>query len=102
MSGIFLLVDGCHGIYVPRSFAQRYGDHVKGVDPADIELLLKGPDEVEHYWDVWAEVLDQGYIERDGYKYLLDQEGDLFAVCRERMTPSEHENYYGEPMGAEE
>lgn len=74
-----LIVDGCHGIYVP----QRYAKICSSDDMAtneQREILLAGPDHDE-YWDVWDEVLSNVIVMRGGSRWALDQdEGDVFLV----------------------
>lgn len=101
-----LLVDGCHGIYVPQTFAERcmvteaeaekrLSVHPdarlwKGYDDADVAALRAGPpdglgsseDSSPHYWEIWDDVLSNAYYDHaDGRRYFLYQDGDLFAVC---------------------
>ena len=55
----FVLIDGNKGIYIPRIFAQRYGQYcVKGLNEEDLKILLSGPDHLE-YFDVWALILSK-------------------------------------------
>lgn len=80
-----LLVDGAAGIYVPKDFAMRYLSNKSdrenwGISEEDYAVLCKGPDE-ETYWDVWARI--EGYAEAalNGKRWVLSQDGDLWAQC---------------------
>lgn len=75
-----LLIDGHHGIYVPQVFAETVKrEYVKNVSQSDWDILLAGPDH-EHYWDTWADVLDNAeLISKFGNdNYRLWQDDDLF------------------------
>lgn len=71
------IVDGAFGIYVPQCFAERYSSSplIRGVDPEEWKILLKGPDDNATYWEVWDSVLQNFHLD-DGR--ILYQEGDLF------------------------
>ncbi len=75
-----LLIDGNQGIYIPQTFARNFDPAAWGVSAEDIAVLLKGPDD-ENYWEVWSDV--EGYVERDfdGKRWVLCQDGDLWAQC---------------------
>ena len=75
----FCLVDGCWGIYVPKNFAERYDMSAWHVAAEDVEILLAGPDH-KFYWDAWSDVLNDAYFEKDGKRFSLEQDSDLFAV----------------------
>lgn len=98
MPAIQLLLDGCHGIYLPQQFATQF-DLAKFnlPDKAVIEYLLAGPED-EEYWDAWAEVLDAAtYAGTDGNTYYLYQDGDLWLVCEDTMTEEEYSDFFGYP-----
>lgn len=94
MSGIELLLSDSRGQYIPRDFANECGDHpgwehVKD----DIEYLKQGPD-AEHYWETWDDVLGSStFTDKNGHKWMLYQDGDLFAYCDELMTLEEKMNF---------
>ncbi len=96
----WLLVEGSRGQYVPRFFAQLYGEkhlrHVASVlkdktltefNPWHMpkgceEVLLAGPDH-EHYWEVWDQCLSSCYLDAahaTKRMVLLYEGADLFAV----------------------
>ena len=73
-----LLIDGHHGIYIPYLFCSHYAAQFQGIDQEDIETCLDI--ENEFYWDSWSNILDNAYIVRDGKKYILWQDTDLFLI----------------------
>ena len=76
----FVLIDGNRGIYIPRVFAQRYGQYcVKGLNEDDLKILLAGPDHME-YFEAWDNVVYQIQFLFDGQLCELSEDGDLFAV----------------------
>jgi len=101
MPAVVHLLSSARGVYIPRDFATIVGeDHAvpggtwTGLDMEDLQILSCGPDH-EAYWDTWDSVLDQAvFTTPDGAKYHLFQDGDLFAVCRERMTLEEQRNLF--------
>jgi hypothetical protein len=77
---MFCLIDGNKGIYIPKVFAQRWGNScVKGINQEDIDTLCAGPDH-HQYWDVWDECIDQIEFLFEGALHTLFERGDLFAV----------------------
>lgn len=77
---MFVLIDGNKGIYIPRVFAQRWGDScTKGISQEDIDILCAGPDH-HQYWDVWDNCIDQIEFLFDGALHTLYESGHLFAV----------------------
>lgn len=86
-----LLVDGAHGVYVPRAFAKWYLGW--NVNPSNLAILRKGP-KAPSYWEVWDNVLNTAKYESDGNTWTLEQnDGDLFAVCFELMTDEEKHDF---------
>lgn len=74
------LVDGSRGIYVAQEFAQSCEPEKWGISDADAYQLLQGP-ENEFYWSTWADINGRVECDRDGKRWLLEQDGDLFARC---------------------
>lgn len=94
MKNRYVLIDACHGIYIPRRFAILHGDLLS---QEDREILLKGPDQ-PHYWDVWEEVVRNTKIDHDGITFVLDEDNDLFAYSPEL---EEERSIYMDPLEAE-
>ncbi len=77
---MFCLIDSNKGIYIPKVFAQRWGQFcVKGITKEEIDILLSGPDN-DQYWDVWDNCVFQIEFLFDGELCQLSEDGDLFAV----------------------
>lgn len=77
---MFCIIDGNKGVYIPRIFAQRYGQYcVKGLNEGDLKILLAGPEHME-YFEVWDDVVHQIQFLFDGELCELYENGDLFAI----------------------
>ena len=91
-SGIDLLLNGARGVYVPQNFVECFdmGDwHLSDDDIKD----LSDPNN-EFYWDAWESVLNNAYfVDEEGNKWTLYQDGDLWAICYELMTEEELNNF---------
>ena len=75
-----LLVDGNRGIYIPKQFADNYGEQLIGAAFADpIAICKQGPDHAD-YWQAWDEIERDGIVVLDGKQYTLHQDGDLWAI----------------------
>lgn len=92
MSGLTLLIDGHHGVYVPQVFAEQFDLNEWRINLPD-QLELQDIDNL-YYWDTWNDVLTNAkYIDKDGHVWTLWQDGDLWAVCEELLTEEERENF---------
>lgn len=88
-----LLLNDAHGIYIPQLFAKNFFGF-EGIDEEDLTICRAGPDH-EHYWDAWDNILNHAYsIDKHGFKYILHQDGDLWAYCPDQMTEEEKEEFY--------
>ena len=74
-----LVIDGCHGIYIPQIFAQKFPEWL---DDEEKAILLAGP-EHELYWETWDEVTSREYEDRAIY---LSQSGDVFILTYSLMN----------------
>jgi hypothetical protein len=83
-----LYADSAHGVYIPQYFAESIKrECVSGVDPSDLDSLTMGPDECEHYWDIWHDVESSAIVtDSEGNQFYLYQDGDLWLV------PVDHES----------
>lgn len=99
MTGISILLDSNRGVYIPRDFAEGFKFSEYGwrnVKQEDLNILKKGP-EHEWYWETWYDVVNNTYyIDSDGNHWNLWENGDLFAICYEKMTNEEKLNLFGE------
>jgi hypothetical protein len=99
MSGVQILLDSNRGVYIPQHFAEivQAGMSWEGYDSDDIDALLQGPDS-ENYWEVWEDVYSNTvFVDSNGNRWCLWQDGDLFIYCEQLMTAKEYENLFGEP-----
>ena len=95
MSGIQILVGDHFGVYVPKRFADVFGEQ-STAHSDDLAVLSAGPEHAE-YWDTWNHVLSYCCLEDiHGTLWQLHQDGDLFAYCVELMTETEYEDFFGE------
>ena len=95
MNAIILLYDSNRGVYIPQTFAQDCLPENNWHDvPEDVrETLLDGPGN-EYYWDAWERVLNNAWWQApNGDKYALHHDGDLWALCYNRMTDEEKSNF---------
>lgn len=95
MQAIVLMISDNYGVYIPQNFVNDVDLNAWHVKPEDAEILAQGPDH-ENYWDAWDSVLNDAYFMDGDAKYTLHQDGDLWAVCPERMTNEEYQQFFGE------
>ena len=75
------IVDGSAGVYVGREFVTRYNMADWHVSVDDVTALLAGP-ESEDYWEAWDSITGYGaayFVDSEGARWELEQDGDLFA-----------------------
>ena len=97
---VTLILSDTRGVYIPRDFVtddynELAVDHCKAwqIKPDDASILASGPNH-EYYWETWDDVLNYAqYIDEEGNKYFLSQDGDLWAFCHDRMTDEEKSNF---------
>lgn len=95
LQAVELLLDSNRGIYIPQHFVEECDIGKWNVKPEDATALAKGPEE-EWYWETWETVLNNAeYTAENGDKYVLHQDGDLFAVCLDKMSEDEKESLFG-------
>lgn len=91
MSGVILLLDSNRGIYIPKNFSefdmQKW--HVnKGVAEKLSDVYNYD------YWETWDYVLSSAYyLDDNGNKWELCQDGDLWAICYKLLTEEEKVNF---------
>ena len=80
-----LWLNDARGIYLPRDFAQSFGDDLRmkavaNVSDEDWAILEAGPDH-ENYWDTWCEVEQKARVTMpDGIEYGVYQDGDCWLI----------------------
>lgn len=97
---VTLLLSDARGIYIPRDFVCDANNEVAvdhcaawGVSLEDAQAC-QNPDN-DWYWEAWQNILSTAkYTDEQGNVYNLDQDdGDLWALCYERMTNEERRNF---------
>ena len=92
MSGIKLLLSDAHGIYIPKTFYDGFDLSAWNVNHRTIDDL--SDPHKEYYWDTWEVVLNNSFlIDKDGHKWTLWQDGNLWAICDDLMTDEEKHNF---------
>ena len=86
------IFDSARGVYIPQAFANYCNENWHGVSEENRTILKDGPDN-ELYWDTWDEVLNNASFEKDGNKWTLYQDGDLWALCDADMTNDQKRNF---------
>lgn len=67
------------------------------------EVLVKGPNVIREYWrlpeataesivDCWLHTGDMGYIDSEGYLFLVDRKKDMYISGGENVYPAEVED----------
>lgn len=90
---VVLLLDDVRGIYIPANFVNEFDLSTwQGLD--NINLGHLSEPENECYWDTWYDVLSNAsYTDDKGNVFTLHQDGDLWAICFDKMTDEEKENF---------
>ena len=93
MENIQLLLSDRHGFHIPKAFTQNFKlDKFTGISEDDIKEC-SNPDN-EGYWDAWTKILDNAkYTHDDGRVFTLHQDGDLWLLCVDKLTPEERKNF---------
>ena len=93
LPSVALLLSDARGIYIPRDFVTDFDLTMwEGISQKDAEICADP--EHEWYWDAWASILDTAtFTDPDGRKFILHQDGDLWALCLEEMTEEEKKNF---------
>ena len=81
---IMLAVDGCHGMYIPQRFFKLYPEFISYLNDDD-RLIIDDPDH-ENYWDVWDDFVSSFNVVKDGVRWFLHLDDDVFFV-------REHHNF---------
>ena len=79
-----LFADSNRGVYIPQHFAESVmRECVQGVSNEQWTILESGPDH-EWYWNEWDMVLNNARMtDRNGRKWFLYQDGDLWLIPEE-------------------
>jgi len=87
-----LLLDGSRGCYLPRDWAEVYGETAGESLQEDVAILLDGPSpKNEWYWEVWTRILD---FWQGPQGECLYQDGDLFLISEPETAPDGFWDYW--------
>ena len=79
-----LLIDGHHGIYIPKIIAEDIIEGrllVKNFDDIKWELSELGNPDNESYWDAWSQLMDKVILlNKNKEEYYIYQDDDVWAV----------------------
>jgi hypothetical protein len=91
-SVVFLLSDA-RGVYIPANFVECFDLSTwQGLENINLDDLSEP--ENGCYWDTWQDVLSNAsYTDDKGNVFTLYQDGNLWAICFEKMTNEEKENF---------
>jgi hypothetical protein len=96
LDAVECLLSDARGQYIPRDFVANFDMAEWGLDYERdkwaLDTCAAGPEE-EGYWDAWMYILDNAEYKKDGNIWRLHQDGDLWALCYERMTDEEKRNF---------
>ena len=102
MESVILILGESRGMNIPRDFLiDCWGDIAEDHCTAwglthDNRSCWEGAIDpcLGHYWDCWSWIIDNAkYTTPDGDIYRLHQDDDLWAICYEKMTTEEKENF---------
>jgi hypothetical protein len=101
-NAVTLLLSDARGVYIPRDFiCDAYNeiavDHCKAwgltEENADHWEDAQNP-ENDWYCEAWDWILHNArYIDKQGNAYHLHHDGDLWALCYDKMTDKEKMNF---------
>ena len=96
LQAINLLLSDCRGVKIPQDFYNNF-DLEKWHIKKSYFLNNLNNYLSENYWKAWEEILNSAYyLDDNGDKFVLYQDGDLFGICYEIMTDSERLEFFGE------
>lgn len=74
-----LIVNCANGVYGPQIFVERLKlseDQPMGCEEGDINIVKKGPNDNEDYWDAWTNITDN-FVSPEG-REIYELEGDIW------------------------
>jgi hypothetical protein len=102
MDAVVLILSDARGVYIPRDFLtdnqnQIVWEHCAawGLTGENVNRWhMAAQPESEFYWEDWDWILSNAkYTTKEGDVYHLYQDGDLWALCYDKMTDEEKENF---------
>lgn len=90
---VTLLLSDARGVYIPRDFVNNFDlAEWQGIKAGDA-MICENP-EHPFYWDAWDAILSAAHhTDEEGNTYHLYQDGDLWALCYDRMSEEEKRNF---------
>lgn len=102
LPAVILILTDARGIYIPRDFLTDENHdtawlhcNMWGLNTENSHCWYNAQfPESESYWDDWLWVCDNAeYKDSDGSIFRLQQDGDLWGICYEKMTDEEKTNF---------
>jgi len=102
MDAVVLILSDARGVYIPRDFLTDNHNEIVwkhceawGLTEANKDFWIEATDPTyENYWEDWEWILNNAkYTTEEGDVYRLCQDGDLWALCYDKMTNEEKENF---------
>lgn len=95
LDAVECLLSDARGQYIPRDFVANFDITQWGIDPEAwaAQTCAEGPEDNEHYWEAWDEILRKAEYREGEYVWRLYQDGDLWALCDELMDDEEKQNF---------
>ena len=78
-----LLLDETRGIYIPHAFVTTFDLVVWHVEHLKDAIADCSAVDNENYWEAWQEILETAWYDLNGEKYMLMQDGSLWAGTEE-------------------
>lgn len=75
---IQLAVNGLWGINTPKRFFERYPQFLTHLNEEDHDIISNP--EHEHYWEVWNQFVQDFRVVKDGDRWSIYEDGDVFFV----------------------
>lgn len=100
-----LILDSAHGTFIPQIFARMILEHNQDVyrQQSDsvknsIQKLAKdGSEQDEWYWEDWDDVERNFEFEKDGERFRISQNGDLWEINiseLEKLSEEKQEEFW--------
>lgn len=84
---IQLAVDGSFGIYVPKRFFERFPQFLEHLNDEDQDIITNP--EHEHYFEVWDQFVSTFEVVKDGNRWSIYQDDDVFFVSEHHVFDDE-------------
>lgn len=78
---IILAVDGIYGRYVYKRFFERFPQFLERIEPSERHIVTD-PDH-QDYCDVWDDFYRDFEVMKDGIRWYLFEDGDIYFVSED-------------------